>query len=67
MYGGHITDQWDRRTNGTYLKFLIKKEILNVHTNLAPNFKSPDGNKFDYKAYNNYIDEKLPIESPGMY
>ena len=28
MYGGHITDVWDRRTNETYLKVLIKPEIL---------------------------------------
>jgi len=24
MYGGHITDNWDRRTNSTYLKVLIR-------------------------------------------
>lgn len=24
MYGGHITDDWDRRTNAAYLKTLIK-------------------------------------------
>jgi dynein heavy chain len=29
MYGGHITDGWDRRTNNTYLKVLIRPEILN--------------------------------------
>lgn len=28
MYGGHITDNWDRRTNNTYLKVIIKPEIL---------------------------------------
>jgi len=28
MYGGHITDNWDRRTNNTYLKVLIRPEIL---------------------------------------
>jgi hypothetical protein len=25
------------------------------------------GHKNDYKGYYNYIDEKLPVESPGMY
>jgi dynein heavy chain len=29
MYGGHITDDWDRRTNNTYLKVLMRPEILN--------------------------------------
>jgi dynein heavy chain len=28
MYGGHITDNWDRRTNNTYLNVLIRPEIL---------------------------------------
>jgi len=28
MYGGHITDNWDRRTNNTYLEVLIRPEIL---------------------------------------
>jgi dynein heavy chain len=28
MYGGHITDDWDRRTNRTYLEVLIKPELL---------------------------------------
>lgn len=28
MYGGHITDDLDRRTNNTYLEKLIKPEIL---------------------------------------
>ena len=41
MYGGHITDNWDRRTNNAYLKTLIKPELL-TGANLAKNFKSPD-------------------------
>lgn len=45
MYGGHITDDWDRRTNNTYLKVLIKPKLLEA-MNLAPGFKSPDPNKF---------------------
>lgn len=64
MYGGHITDQWDRRTNSNYLKVLIKKELLLPTFNMCPLFKSPDGHKFDYKAYSTYIEEKLPIETP---
>ena len=28
MYGGHITDNWDRRTNNAYLKTLIKKKFI---------------------------------------
>jgi len=28
MYGGHITDGWDRRTNRTYLLTYIKPELM---------------------------------------
>ena len=34
---------------------------------LAPGFRSPDPTKFDYEAYNKYIEEKLPLESPMMF
>ena len=64
MYGGHITDNWDRRTNSTYLKVLMRPELLQPNFNLGPNFKSPDPSKFDYEAYKEYIEKKLPIESP---
>ena len=30
MYGGHITDQWDRRTNMAYLGELFRPELLTV-------------------------------------
>lgn len=66
MYGGHITDAWDRRTNNTYLMVLIKHELL-TNCNLSPGFKSPDPAKFDYDAYRNYIESKLPIESPILF
>lgn len=68
MYGGHITDGWDRRTNNTYLKVLIRPEILNgMQLTCAPGFKSPDSLKFDREAYRKYIEEKLPQESPQMF
>jgi len=66
MYGGHITDGWDRRTCNTYLQVLIKAELLTGML-LAPAFRSPDPSKFDFEAYSKYIEEKLPIESPPMF
>lgn len=66
MYGGHITDFWDRRTNNTYLQTLIKPELLS-NCNLSQGFKSPDPTRFDYEGYKNYIDTKLPIESPVLF
>jgi dynein heavy chain len=69
MYGGHITDNWDRRTNNTYLKKLITPELLN-QTNLIPSdskiFRIPDPNKSQYEDYRLLI-EKLPDENPMMF
>lgn len=68
MYGGHITDDWDRRTNNSYLIVLIRPEILQqMQLTLAPGFKSPDPIKFDREAYRKYIEEKLPPEQPQMF
>ena len=66
MYGGHITDDWDRRTNNAYLTTLIKPELL-TGCNLAKNFKSPDPSKFNYEDYQKYINDKLPPESPILF
>jgi len=66
MYGGHITDPWDRRVDNTYLMVLILPDLLN-NMNLAPGFKSPDASKLEYIHYVKYIEEKFPTEVPQMY
>ncbi|NXA07649.1 DYH9 protein, partial [Sapayoa aenigma] len=65
MYGGHITDDWDRRLCKTYLEEFIKPEMLEGELLLAPGFPLP-GNK-DYNGYHQYIDDVLPPESPHLY
>jgi len=68
MYGGHITDEWDRRTNASYLEVLIRPEILlQMQLTCAPGFKSPDPIKFERESYRKYIEEKLPTEQPLMF
>jgi dynein heavy chain len=68
MYGGHITDDWDRRTNNTYLEVIVKPEIMQqMQLTLHPGFKSPDPAKFERAQYCNYIEEKLPVEQPQMF
>jgi len=67
MYGGHITDDWDRRTNRVYLETLIKPELLQQNFNLCSGIKSPNADKFDYEKYNRYIEENLPPEIPQMF
>lgn len=49
MYGGHITDDWDRRLCKTYLEEFIKPEMLEGELCLAPGFPLP-GN-MDYNGY----------------
>ncbi|XP_053153098.1 dynein axonemal heavy chain 9 isoform X7 [Hemicordylus capensis] len=65
MYGGHITDDWDRRLCKTYLEEFIKPEMLEGEFLLAPGFPLP-GN-MDYNGYHQYIDDALPAESPYLY
>ncbi|KAM9837728.1 LOW QUALITY PROTEIN: dynein axonemal heavy chain 9 [Aulostomus maculatus] len=65
MYGGHITDDWDRRLCGTYLEEFIKPEMMEGELCLAPGFPLP-GN-MDYNSYHQYIDDTLPAESPYLY
>ncbi|NWI70492.1 DYH17 protein, partial [Todus mexicanus] len=65
MYGGHITDDWDRRLCRTYLSEYIRTEMLEGEMYLAPGFLIPPN--LDYKGYHEYINENLPPESPYLY
>jgi dynein heavy chain len=69
MYGGHITDNWDRRTNETYLAVLMRKEILdNMQLTLSQGFRSPPPLKMPLREdYITFVDEKLPPEVPQMF
>ncbi|KAM9412460.1 dynein axonemal heavy chain 17-like [Salvelinus alpinus] len=65
MYGGHITDDWDRKLCRTYLEEYVRPEMLEGELYLAPSFPVPPNS--DYKGYHMYIDEVLPPESPYLY
>ena len=62
MYGGHITDKWDRRTCVTYLETLVVPEIYNEGHELFIGFKSKV--KGSYEDFLNHIDISLPPENP---
>lgn len=66
MYGGHITDPWDRRTNNTYLKVLLQPGIFEGG-NLVPGFPSPNPATTNHAGYLSYIDAKLPVETPQLF
>lgn len=48
MYGGHITDDWDRRLCRTYLSEYVRAEMLESEVYLAPGFLIPPS--LDYKV-----------------
>ncbi|RXM27080.1 Dynein heavy chain 11, axonemal [Acipenser ruthenus] len=65
MYGGHITDDWDRRLCCTYLEEYMQPNQFDRKLALAPGFVVPSN--LDYQGYHRYIDEMLPHESPVHY
>ncbi|XP_031759446.1 dynein heavy chain 11, axonemal [Xenopus tropicalis] len=65
MYGGHITDDWDRKLCRTYLEEFMNPAVLEGEKPLAPGFAAPPNQ--DYSGYHEYIDEILPAENPVLY
>ncbi|XP_051721899.1 dynein axonemal heavy chain 11 [Ctenopharyngodon idella] len=65
IYGGHITDEWDRKLCRTYLQEFINPKMFEGELFLCPGFPMPPD--LDYTGYHRYIDERLPSESPGLY
>ncbi|TKS79999.1 Dynein heavy chain 11, axonemal [Collichthys lucidus] len=65
MYGGHITDDWDRRLCRTYLEEYMQPNQFDRKLALAPGFVVPSN--LDYQGYHDFIDEMLPHESPVHY
>ncbi|XP_060774018.1 dynein axonemal heavy chain 11 [Neoarius graeffei] len=65
MYGGHITDDWDRRLCRTYLEEYMQPTQFDRKLVLAPGFVVPSN--LDYEGYHSFINEMLPHESPVHY
>mmetsp|Transcript_7029 Transcript_7029/g.18100 ORF Transcript_7029/g.18100 Transcript_7029/m.18100 type:complete len:3653 (+) Transcript_7029:117-11075(+) len=66
MYGGHITDFWDRKTNNTYLEVSFHDGLLK-QAELGHGFNSPDPQTCTTAAgYLKHLDT-LPAESPLIY
>ncbi|MEJ1283888.1 hypothetical protein NN561_014866 [Cricetulus griseus] len=65
MYGGHITDAWDRKLCRVYLEEFMNPSLIEDELMLAPGFAAPP--YLDYSGYHQYIEDKLPPESPVLY
>jgi len=66
MYGGHITDAWDRRTCNVYLLVLLRPALFEG-MELGPKFKSPNPTEFDYAKYLHYTQNEMPPETPPAF
>jgi dynein heavy chain len=66
MYGGHITDPWDRRLDNTYLSVMIGEHTQEGYE-IMPGFPMPNPTETDYDGYSAQIEEAMPQEDPTMY
>ena len=67
MYGGHITDPWDRRITSTYLEVLVCPDLVDEKTDftLAPGLRPLlEG---EYADFAQYIEDASPPESPLLF
>lgn len=65
MYGGHITDDWDRRLCRTYLCEYLQPDLIDGDLEFCKGFKAPNNN--DFKGYHRYVQDNLPSEAPAIY
>lgn len=49
MYGGHITDDWDRRLCVSYLEELMQPDLIDGELQLAPGKLMREFSRFDIK------------------
>ena len=64
MYGGHITDDEDRRLCSTYLGKYFREELLD-QIELYEGFQSPP--PLSYDKYIEYINTNMALETPKMF
>lgn len=65
MYGGHITDTWDRRLCSTYLSGLLTDELLEGATLAPPKFDAPPSS-LAHAELMAYIEANLVTETPAV-
>jgi len=65
MYGGHITDDWDRYITNAYLAELICEQYLEGGGEICPGYPIPPPSP--YPVIREYIEESTPEESPAVF
>jgi len=64
MYGGHITDNYDRRLCSAYLNAFVREELLES-LSFFPRFDAPPS--LSHAEYMAYVEELLATETPTAY
>jgi len=70
MYGGHITDAWDRRTCNVYLSVGMHEGLFKGYAFGATHgkaFTSPDPNLMNYAMYAEYLETEMCVEQPTLF
>eukprot|EP00899_Mesostigma_viride_P009330 jgi/Mesvir1/18399/Mv14277-RA.1 len=65
MYGGHVVDDWDRRTVSAYLISYMKEELIEG-MDLYPRFHTPP-NSLTHPQMLQYVEDNIGGESPVMF
>eukprot|EP00300_Choanocystis_sp_HF-7_P000955 c10786_g1_i1.p1 GENE.c10786_g1_i1~~c10786_g1_i1.p1 ORF type:complete len:587 (-),score=137.68 c10786_g1_i1:18-1550(-) len=65
LYGGHVSDDRDRRLVRTYLDQFMREELVSGDLALTEGFGVPPHGSFE--SYRAYIEDALPAESPAMF
>eukprot|EP00741_Cyanophora_paradoxa_P016051 tig00000042_g15496.t1 len=66
MYGGHITDDWDRRLCNAYLTTLMRDELIDG-TELWPGFTTPKSWGHPFRSFIRHVEERMPPETPVAF
>lgn len=66
MYGGHITDDWDRRLCMGYLEEYVQPSLVDGEKELTTGFVVPN-NLESIQHFHEFVEANLPAESPTLY
>eukprot|EP00163_Fabomonas_tropica_P009916 TRINITY_DN1985_c0_g1_i1.p1 TRINITY_DN1985_c0_g1~~TRINITY_DN1985_c0_g1_i1.p1 ORF type:complete len:4225 (-),score=1474.45 TRINITY_DN1985_c0_g1_i1:598-13272(-) len=64
IYGGHISDDFDRRLCRTYVNQFLREELMDG-IELCPEFMSPTNVSHD--RYVSYVEQNMPSEGPVSF
>jgi len=67
MYGGHITDDWDRRLCSAYLQNIINPDLLQEGYEVTTGLVLPHISAFRHADFMSFISDTPLPEAPALY